>query len=65
MFANAFLGALQSNDRILEGYTLYARVLEAMSEQPPVQGQTQTPLYAPIHLAGHESGEFFFNPLEG
>ena len=62
VFAQAFLGALRSNQGVLEGYTLYSRVLEVMSAQSSPLAQPQVPQYAPIHLAGHESGEFFFNP---
>ena len=62
VFSKAFLQALRSNDEVLEGYTLYTRVLEAMSSQSSPLAQPQVPQYAPIHLAGHESGEFFFNP---
>ena len=62
VFAQAFLAALRSNDGVLEGYTLYAKVLEVMAGQSSPLGQPQIPQYAPIHLAGHESGEFFFNP---
>lgn len=65
VFAKAFLGALRSNKKILEGYTLYSRVLEVMASQASPLDQPQTPLYAPIHLAGHEAGEFFFNPARG
>jgi hypothetical protein len=65
VFAKAFLGALRNNDQILEGYTLYSRVLEVMALQSSPLDQPQTPLYAPIHLAGHESGEFFFSPARG
>ena len=62
VFASAFLEALRSNDGVLEGYTLYSRVLEVMASQASTLARAQIPQYAPIHLAGHESGEFFFNP---
>ncbi len=65
VFAKAFLGALRNNDGVLEGYTLYSKVLEAMASQSSPLAQLQMPQYAPIHLAGHESGEFFFNPVSG
>jgi septal ring factor EnvC (AmiA/AmiB activator) len=65
VFAKAFLGALRDNDGVLEGYTLYSRVLEVMASQSSLPAQSQMPQYAPIHLAGHESGEFFFNPISG
>jgi len=62
VFAKAFLEALRSNDGVLEGYSLYSRVLEVMASQSSPLARVQIPQYAPIHLAGHESGEFFFNP---
>jgi hypothetical protein len=62
VFARAFLEALRNNNGVLEGYTLYSRVLELMASQPSALANAQVPQYAPIHLAGHESGEFFFNP---
>lgn len=65
VFAKAFLGTLSSNEGILEGYSLYSGVLERMAAQTSPLDKPQTPLYAPIHLAGHESGEFFFNPRRG
>ncbi|MCB1675212.1 MAG: caspase family protein [Halioglobus sp.] len=64
VFARAFLDALRSNnDGVLEGYALYSRVLEAMAAQASPLAQPQVPQYAPIHLAGHESGEFFFSAI--
>ncbi|MBE9538523.1 MAG: caspase family protein [Proteobacteria bacterium] len=62
VFAKAFIGALRNNDQVLEGFSLYSRVLELMPAQASTPGQSQAPQYAPIHLAGHESGEFFFTP---
>ena len=62
VFAKAFIGALRNNEQVLEGFSLYSKVLELMPTQSPMSGQSQAPQYAPIHLAGHESGEFFFTP---
>lgn len=62
VFARAFLQALRDNDGVLEGYGLYSQVLQNMSSQASPLAQVQVPQYAPIHLAGHESGEFFFDP---
>lgn len=62
VFANAFLAALRDNDHILEGYSLYYQVLDNMQHNSSKIAQTQVPQYAPIHMAGHESGEFLFNP---
>ncbi len=62
VFAKAFLQALRDNDHILEGYSLYYQVLNNMQQNSTTTALTQVPQYAPIHMAGHESGEFLFNP---
>lgn|GEM_PF-154924 len=61
VFAKAFIDALRENNTLLEGYSLYSQVLDRMENTPAAAGQV--PQYAPIHLAGHESGEFFFKPI--
>jgi hypothetical protein len=66
LFSKAFLATLRDNEDILEGYSLYYQILNRMgsSEVSSIpQGAGQVPQYAPIHLAGHESGEFFFSPI--
>jgi len=63
VFSRAFLTALRQNDGLLEGYQLYSNVLERMSRQNSGLDQPQVPQYAPVHLAGHESGEFFFKAI--
>ena len=60
LFAKAFIATLESNEGILEGYSLYYQVLDRMNAGDDAD---QVPQYAPIHLAGHESGEFFFSPI--
>ena len=59
IFANAFLNALKNNDDILQGYALYRQVSSKVSNNSL---NTQTPEYAPIKHAGHETGQFFFVP---
>jgi len=61
VFAKAFLDTLRTNDSLLEGYSLYSQVLSKIAASSGAIDQI--PQYAPIHLAGHESGEFFFNPI--
>jgi hypothetical protein len=63
VFAKAFLNALDNNEGVLEGYSLYYEVLEQMDKAGAGSTVTQVPQYAPIHLAGHESGEFFFSSI--
>ena len=59
IFANAFLRALKQNDTILQGYALYRQVSKDVSTN---SSNIQTPEYAPIKHAGHETGQFFFIP---
>jgi hypothetical protein len=66
LFAKAFLATLRNNDEILEGYSLYYQILNRMGSNvvsSVAERSGQVPQYAPIHLAGHESGEFFFSPI--
>ncbi|OMH39190.1 caspase family protein [Motiliproteus sp. MSK22-1] len=63
VFAKAFIKALQSNDQIMEGFNLYSQILDNVPGQAAQLGESQIPQYAPIHLAGHEAGEFFFRPV--
>jgi len=63
IFAQAFLSALQRNKHLLEGYALYRSVLRAVSDSAAALNTQQTPEYAPIMHAGHEAGEYFFEPV--
>jgi uncharacterized caspase-like protein len=62
IFASAFIQALKNNKHLLEGYTLYRDVLKEVSSSAAALNEHQTPEYAPIMHAGHEAGEFFFQP---
>ncbi len=57
VFAKAFLTALKTNDQVLDGQGLFARV-----RGPVVANARQTPQYSDIRLAGHDGGEFLFVP---
>jgi uncharacterized caspase-like protein len=63
VFANAFIDALSSNTQVLDAQRLMldirARVAQAAYDRNRFE---QVPVYAPINLAGHEFGEFFFVP---
>jgi len=65
VFAAALLDELKKNKAVLEGFALYQQVLTKVSKAAAAYGVEQTPEYAPIQHAGHESGEFFFVPQEG
>ena len=59
IFAKAFLDALTDNNDVLQGYALYRQVANVVSAN---SANIQTPQYAPIKHAGHETGQFFFIP---
>ncbi len=63
IFAKAFLDALSNNQGLLEGYSLYTRVLSKMRKSTHELNVDQIPNYAPIKHAGHEAGEFFFQRI--
>ena len=61
-FAGAFLRVLQSNNGLLEGQRLFREVSASLALASVNAPITQTPEYAPIQFAGHESGDFFLVP---
>lgn len=65
LFAKAFLKVLQENDQILDGYRLYLSVSDIVKQAIETRklAVNQTPQYAPIKFAGHEAGEFIFQPI--
>ncbi|MCK5353600.1 MAG: caspase family protein, partial [Methyloprofundus sp.] len=62
VFAKAFIETLQNNMSLLEGQALYREVSGSIIATASKYGIEQVPEYAPIHHAGHESGEFFLIP---
>lgn len=63
-FARAFMNVLQDNNRLLEGQRLFQEVATSLALGAVDAPLEQSPEYAPIRYAGHESGEFFFLPRE-
>ena len=61
-FARAFLNVLQDNNRLLEAQRVYNEVSASVALSSVNSALPQSPQYAPIRYAGHESGEFFFLP---
>ena len=55
VFARAFLTALQKNNDVLDGQSLFDRI-----KRPVVLDADQTPRYSDIRKAGHEGGDFLF-----
>lgn len=65
LFAKAFIEALRENHHALDGYRLYISVSDIVKNAIKAQNLpvNQTPQYAPIKFAGHEAGEFIFQPI--
>ena len=61
-FARAFLNVLQDNNRMLEAQRLYREVATSVALTSVNAPVPQSPQYAAIRFAGHESGEYFFLP---
>lgn len=62
IFAKAFIETLLKNDKIIEGQELYMQISAQVISATNVLMVEQTPQYAPINQAGHESGDFLFIP---
>ena len=62
VFAQAFVAALTNNHDIMQGYSLYRKVVDVVTQRAARLGVNQVPEYAPIKHAGHETGQFFFVP---
>lgn len=62
VFASAFIRSLQENAEVLEGQRLAQRVTERVAISSAAVELEQVPMYAPLSLAGHEAGDFFFVP---
>jgi hypothetical protein len=63
VFANAFIDSLNSNPGVLEGQRLFLDVAARVTQAAYDRRFEQVPQYAPIKLAGHEAGDFFFTPV--
>ena len=64
-FARAFLNALEDNNRLLEAQRLYREISSSLALAAVNAPISQVPEYSPIQFAGHESGDFFFQPKAG
>ncbi|MBV1882934.1 MAG: caspase family protein [Pseudomonadales bacterium] len=63
VFAKAFIDTLEANEGVMEGHTLYRSVLSQVRSRSQSLELEQIPEYSPIRHAGHEAGEFFFQPV--
>jgi predicted nucleic acid-binding Zn-ribbon protein len=61
-FARAFLNVLEDNNELLDSQRLFREISVSLALAAVDAPIAQTPEYAPIQFAGHESGQFFFNP---
>ena len=62
VFAKAFIDALESNNRVLDGNSLFVSVLGDVKRGSEAFAHQQIPDYGAIKYAGHEAGEFFLFP---
>jgi len=62
VFAKAFVNALESNTRVLDGNSLFVSVLSDVRRDSIAMAHEQVPDYGAIKYAGHEAGEFFLFP---
>lgn len=60
VFAATFLEALEENNDIMDGSTLFTKI-----RRPVMLKAQQVPEYSDIRLAGHEGGDFIFAPVKG
>lgn len=66
VFTAAILGVLDTNQKPLDSHSLFVKVFLDLQQQSALDESAPHPLpiYAPIKEAGHEVGDFYFNPIE-
>jgi hypothetical protein len=62
LFAQAFVAALEDNNALMPAQRLFREVSLGLATASAEASLAQAPEYAPIQFAGHEAGEFFFQP---
>jgi len=62
VFAAAFIEALRANHGVLEGQRLANEITGKVSEAARRAHFDQSPIYAAMQYAGHQSGDFLFIP---
>ena len=62
LFAQAFITALEDNNALMPAQRLFREVSLGLATAATEASLPQAPEYAPIQFAGHEAGEFFFQP---
>jgi hypothetical protein len=64
VFANAFIGELESNQKILPSPELFDRIAKRVAAAAAQNHVIQKPEFKSIKGAGHEVGDFFFVPKD-
>jgi len=62
IFARAFLEVLRSNEKVLEGTSLYNLLFDEVRRSAARYKVEQSPRYSALADAGHRNGEFLFIP---
>ncbi|MDO3720186.1 caspase family protein [Marinobacter sp. chi1] len=62
VFARAFIDVLEQNERLLTGPELFAAIRGRVEQGAMAANFEQKPAYKVIKAAGHEMGDFFFQP---
>jgi hypothetical protein len=62
IFANAFLEALEKNDRVIDTEHLFLHIKPEVVAKAEKNGGNQIPVYAHIQQTGDNWGEFYFVP---
>ncbi len=63
VFSKAFLDVLAENHLVLEADRLFLAIRARVTQDAAKHHMEQIPTYEPIHMAGHETGDFIFIPL--
>jgi TPR repeat protein len=63
VFAGSFVAMLQSNNTVITSEDLFRGVRKKVVPITAEAGFEQTPEYSPLHLSGHDGGDFVFRRL--
>jgi len=64
VFAKAFIDILASNDQLLTGPQLFAKLKPRVEQASQQAGFQQVPIFRTIKVTGNEAGDFFFVPQQ-
>ena len=63
VFAKSFVDVLMSNDEVITSEDLFRGVRSKVVPITAAAGFDQTPEYSPLHLSGHDGGDFVFRKV--